>query len=922
MPAAIPVIAVVAAKAVATELTLGTLATAAVVTAAGVAGGMLAGSMVKKPSLSMPDYHTEMQDRTATIRSAVASHKIIYGKAMVSGPIVFITSTGHDHKYAHVAIPFAGHECESIEEIWFDDKISTAYDTSKFRIKKHLGGPGQVADADMVAECPEIDGTFIGHDITWAYIRFEYDTNAWPTGLPRTIKALIKGKKLYDPRTGLTTWSDNWGLAMRDYAAGDYGLSASADELDDTNVAAVANISDEQVALPLGGTQARYTVNGVVDTSMNPADNLDAMASAGAGFWSYISGKIQFFPGAYVPPTGNLSDDDLRGTIKIRPRTPRQDLFNSVKGVYTSPDNMYQPTDFPPVTNPMYVAQDDNRQIPHDITLPFTDDPTRAQRISKIFLEKARQPITVDFPAKWSALDFSAGQTVTVTLSAGRTPDIWKDKEFTIIDWQLAEDGGGIDLVLQEYAAESFAWNGGDATTVDPAPDSNMPDPRFVEPPINLAVSEELYTTRDGLGVKAKGILTWQDGGSFGSHYLVEYKLHTDTTYTRLPIVDGAASGAAVSVEITDMATGVYDFKVTAKSYLGVSSAPANLTATITGLSADPADMTNFSMQIIASAGHFSWDLSPDLDVRIGGRVRIRHTPNLTAPTWASATDIGSTIPGNATNAVLPLLAGTYLAKFVDVSNHESPNAAEVKTTVSPDMLSWNVVAAQTEHPAFTGTMTNMQALDGSLRFLAMSPITTGSYEFPSAGYVDLGSIQTCRLTSRIEFVADDASDLIDSRTGNVDDWADWDNTANFTDVQAALYVSTTDDDPSGTPTWSSWRRFLVGDHTARAFKFKLVANSEDASHQILITALEVVVDMPDRTQGARGLLSSATSATHVTYPRPFKIVPALGVTASDLDTGDYIRVTNETSDGFDITIYNASGAMITKTFNYTSRGY
>jgi hypothetical protein len=46
----------------------------------------------------------------------------------------------------------------------------------------------------------------------------------------------------------------------------------------------------------------------------------------------------------------------------------------------------------------------------------------------------------------------------------------------------------------------------------------------------------------------------------------------------------------------------------------------------------------------------------------------IRYTPELASPSWSSAIDIGPALPGISTQAVFPLLTGTYMAKAVDSS--------------------------------------------------------------------------------------------------------------------------------------------------------------------------------------------------------------------------------------------------------------
>ena len=50
----------------------------------------------------------------------------------------------------------------------------------------------------------------------YVYIRLEFEADAFPNGVP-DISCIIKGKKVYDPRSSATAWSDNPALCIRDY---------------------------------------------------------------------------------------------------------------------------------------------------------------------------------------------------------------------------------------------------------------------------------------------------------------------------------------------------------------------------------------------------------------------------------------------------------------------------------------------------------------------------------------------------------------------------------------------------------------------------------------------------------------------------------------------------------------------------------
>ena len=53
-----------------------------------------------------------------------------------------------------------------------------------------------------------------------------------------------------------------------------------------------------------------------------------------------------------------------------------------------------------------------------------------------------------------------------------------------------------------------------------------------------------------------------------------------------------------------------------------------------------------FAIQAITGNAHFTFDASTDLDVIVGGHLRIRHSKQLTGATWSSSVNIGQKISG------------------------------------------------------------------------------------------------------------------------------------------------------------------------------------------------------------------------------------------------------------------------------------
>lgn len=429
--------------------------------------------------------------------------------------------------------------------------------------------------------------------------------------------------------------------------------------------------------------------------------------------------------------------------------------------------------------------------------------------------------------------------------------------------------------------------------------------------PANILVTESLYES--AAEVKTLITVSW-DSVQGATSYLVSYKVD-EGNFTNLP------ETGSNTIEIRDARDGFYTFRVVAVNAIGKRSQAAVKTQNILATTAPPGDVQNFSLIPTNGMAYLSWDSATDLDVLVGGTVRIRWTPKTSGQTWNDAVDILPAMSGNQRNAQAPLLAGTYMAKFVDSTGNPSTNATMIVTDVA-ESLSFNVVETKVEDPGFTGTKTNCTintsgelsiSLDGSGQVL---PAAT--YLF--SGTVDLGDVYPARISAYIDARGYALSDFIDARVALIDTWEDFDGAAVET-VTALLYMRTTNDNPAGSPTWSEWKPFFVGEYTARAYQFKLEMTSNNADHNIGVSELSVTIDMPDRVESLRNIVSGAATYS-VVYGSAFKATPTIGVTANNLASGDYFTISNSTATGFDIIFRNSAGTAVSRTFDVLAKGY
>lgn len=457
----------------------------------------------------------------------------------------------------------------------------------------------------------------------------------------------------------------------------------------------------------------------------------------------------------------------------------------------------------------------------------------------------------------------------------------------------------------------------------------NISDLSTVPPsPQNVTITETLYSV--GSDVRVKVTCSWDQVPGV-SGYLVQWQRDSQN-----PIVLPQTS--STDIEILNAEPGTYTFFVTAINSAGTKSVPSQVTAVVLGRGAAPIDVDGFSMLPVAGQAYLSWNQSTDLDVLIGGSIRIRYSPDIVSPRWKDSVDVVPALPGTATRTTAPLLTGTYMAKFVDSSDNPSINEAIIITTI-PSALALNVVDSFSEDPTWAGVMDNMQYLPAYGGILIASAILFDDivslddeiiFDFPGgvaeegtyyfANTVDLGGVYTSKLTAAIAVSAVDVTDSIDERLELMDDWRDLDGEF-IDDVNSELWVRTTTDDPSSSPTWTDWKRFFVGEYSFRAAQFKLISTSGNTQHNVSVTGLSIGIDMEDRVINDTAIVSGA-GAKVITFVEPFKTTPTIGITADAMNSGDYYQLTSKTNTGFTITFYNSSAVAISRTFDWLAKGY
>lgn len=417
------------------------------------------------------------------------------------------------------------------------------------------------------------------------------------------------------------------------------------------------------------------------------------------------------------------------------------------------------------------------------------------------------------------------------------------------------------------------------------------------------------------------------------SGYRLRYrKTDAESFYTYIPLDGDARSATIPGVDQGQE----YQIEVQAVDSSGrVSNWASWPSHTVVGFGTKPPDLDTFRLATIGDQTYVQWTY-PSIAADVIG-YEIRYHPDTDVTTWAYMTTLSDQIPRDAREFMVPSRSGSYAIKAIDLDGNKSELALFVNATLI-DPLSVNTVQNITEHPAFTGTKTNVFVVSDNLQLDAdtvMADWTTladvgamsrptandgfvleGFYEF---GETDLGAVYTSRIEANIDLRSVNFRDVM----------ASWASLAALTTlagaesgdeyaVEVQVAYSTVD---SGTPSYGAWQTFAVADITARHVKFRAKLTTTDNQLSPTVNELSVVANMPNRIADAEDVVSGAGTKS-ITFSPAFRTLKSVTIAAQDMQTGDYYEIASKARTGFDVTFRDSGGAAVSRTFDWQAVGF
>jgi len=885
---------------------------------------------------------------------------VIYGERLTGGTRVFMETSGTDNTYLYMAIVMAEGEINDIEEIRVDDKVvtfassfsdgtavevgsgdSNFYKNSEslIRVEPHYGTDGQSASS-LLSTLSSWGSNHKLSGLCYLAIRLKWNSDAF-AGLPK-IQAKIQGKKVVAYNSSLQAqspaYSTNPAWCLLDYLTNArYGKGLAISEIDLQSFYDASQVCVTQVTPYSGGSDINiFDTNTALDTSKTILTNVRELIKGCRGYLPYSAGKYSLVIETTGSASITLTEDDIIGGYSLT--TPdKNEKYNRVIVGFVDPARNYQVNEvqYPPIDDSGLPSADQHATmktadggflLEGRFSFSTITSQYQAEEMAEVILRRSREALSLGITVSLDAYDLAIGDIVNITHSSLG----FSAKPFRVLGITFNEDFT-VGLSLVEHQDSHYTW--ATKTQATATPSTNLPNPFTIQPPASVTLDDTLIEYNDGTVIVALDVSIGASPDSFVDYYQVEYKLSTDSDY----IIYAQGSGLNHRVlNVIDQS--VYDVRVKAVNSLGVSSTYVSAQRTIIGAIEPPSDVEDFACNIVGQEAHLSWTQIPDLDLAYYN-LRFSEETDGTAD-WQNSVALVEKVSRPATSISVPARAGTYLLKAVDKLGNFSSNATAIISNVT-GISNFNAVATQSEHPAFAGTLTNAVVTDDAIELDSSELFDSASGNFDDettrffdsgvanadfyasgnylfADVIDIGAKHTARITASLTQTSDNPDDLFDNRSGLFDSASsnfDGDTPAN---ANAHIEVATSDDNS----TYTAFQNFVIGDYTARYFKFRVVLISRDGASTPRVSAVTVTIDMQDRIFSGNDIVSGAGTKT-VTFTNPYKTVNyALGITGQGMATGDFFLVENKTINGFDVTFKNSSNTAISKTFDFIAKGF
>lgn len=527
-----------------TAFTVGaTAVTFAQLGAYAITAGALVGGTLALKALS-PKQHLDTQ---LTLKQASPPRTRAYGRVLLAGSYFFFLANGPAlvSGYALCEGPI-----DAIERHWFnavfspDTGLSGHADQwpwfSNVKYDAQLGATDQAVQTPISFYFPWWTPEYRLRGIANTVVTCTLPSNpsqnfpkVFPNGAPQYL-AEARTSLVYDPRTGVTAWSDNAALCIRDYLAHPDGLNIPASRIDDTSFIAMADLCDQDVPLAAGGTEKRYRLWGTYTLDEPPIDVLNRMLKTCDGeIYPLADGTIGLRGGQWTAPTTTITPD-MRISTQAARGVNKLAAFNQLRIRYTEPSQQYQQIEGDPWDD-IAAQEAAGEVIPEDFDIVMVPSYTQGQRLAKIFMAKKNPAWIVTETVNLSGLTILGERT-----SHDVNPDLAIDDDMFINGYTINDDGATCKISLGSLSADAYEWSTAEERNVAVTPTGGATGPFIPSAPTGLTLSLVTASLGGGAsGIQISASVTPPTDTTLSLN--VQYRPVGSSTWLDMPTVDNVA---------------------------------------------------------------------------------------------------------------------------------------------------------------------------------------------------------------------------------------------------------------------------------------------------------------------------------------------------------------------------------------------
>lgn len=464
---------------------------------AGISIGLSLVSSAFAPKQSQPT----PEDVQQSYRQNAQPRTRHYGRVKVSGPWLFGASLSGDF---YKVIALAHGEIDAIEELWIDDQlvtvdgsdlVTTAPFNSKVKIQYTLGAASETAYSDLVSAFTEYTSAHRGDGIATLYAKQfavgQSDYYAlFPNGINTLYRVVLRGAKIWNPKTGVTEWDDNAASVIRDFMTHADGMRLP-ESLFTTAEAQQGwedafDVCAEAITLKAGGTEERYRLWGSYTLQERPGDVLARMLACCDGRIIPTSdGGITLKIGTGSTPTVTLTEDDILDVTELTKGLDREQRPNTIRGQFYDPDADYSTGDADPWADAADVTE--RGEETDDVSFLMAPSHSQCRRLMKLRYARQNPEWVMRETTNMGGLACLGEDAVTTQITDFGIDDRFETQN---LQFNIGEGGilEGVTLDVIGIPATAYSWTAASEEGTKPV-NTSIDEDSTVPVPTGLTVS-------------------------------------------------------------------------------------------------------------------------------------------------------------------------------------------------------------------------------------------------------------------------------------------------------------------------------------------------------------------------------------------------------------------------------------------------